>query len=254
MSTIDRARAADLGVPVSRIATTLESLFGGRQVTQYKQASRQYDVILQIEDAARLTPSDLGRVYVRSDRGGLVQLSNVVSQKETITPRGIPALQPAALDHHQGPPRARKDHRRRRGLHQQGIAPGHPAGRIQPHMGRRDARICGERERHLPVVRARPALHLPHSRRAVRKLGPPGDHLHRRRARPNRRRDHALRLPLLGRADDQQPVRPVRADPAHRPDRQERHPHRRVRQPAAARGKEPSTPSGKPPRCASARS
>ena len=88
--TIDRARAADLGVPVSRIATTLESLFGGRQVTQYKQASRQYDVIVQIEDAARLTPTDLGRVYVRSDRGALVQLSNVVTQKETVTPEEFP--------------------------------------------------------------------------------------------------------------------------------------------------------------------
>jgi multidrug efflux pump len=87
---IDRARAADLGVPVSRIATTLESLFGGRQVTQYKLANRQYDVVLQIEDAARLEPSDLGRVYVRSDKGGLVQLSNVVSQKETITPEEYP--------------------------------------------------------------------------------------------------------------------------------------------------------------------
>ena len=88
--TIDRARAADLGVPVSRIATTLESLFGGRQVTQYKRESRQYDVILQIEDVSRLTPSDLGRVYVRSDHGNLVQLSNVVTQKETITPEEFP--------------------------------------------------------------------------------------------------------------------------------------------------------------------
>jgi multidrug efflux pump len=87
---IDRARAADLGVPVARIATTLESLFGGRQVTQFKQDSRQYDVILQIEDAARLAPSDLGKVYVRSDSGGLVQLSNVVSQKETISPEEFP--------------------------------------------------------------------------------------------------------------------------------------------------------------------
>jgi len=88
--TIERERAADLGVPVSRIATTLESLFGGRQVTQYKQAGRQYDVILQIEDAARLSPSDLGKVYVRSDKGGLVQLSNVVSREETITPEEYP--------------------------------------------------------------------------------------------------------------------------------------------------------------------
>ena len=88
--TIDRARAADLGVPVSRIASTLESLFGGRQVTQFKRLSRQYDVIVQIEDAARLSPVDLGKVYVRSDNGGLIQLSNVVTHKETITPEEYP--------------------------------------------------------------------------------------------------------------------------------------------------------------------
>lgn len=87
---IDRARAADLGVPVSSIASTLESLFGGRQVTQFKRESRQYDVIVQIADASRLTPSDLGRVYVRSDRGNLVQLSNVVTKSETITPEEYP--------------------------------------------------------------------------------------------------------------------------------------------------------------------
>jgi multidrug efflux pump len=87
---IDRARAADLGVPVARIATTLESLFGGRQITQFKRDSRQYDVILQIEDKARLSPSDLGRVYVRSDHGNLVQLSNLVTRKETVTPEEFP--------------------------------------------------------------------------------------------------------------------------------------------------------------------
>ncbi|HEX5791314.1 MAG TPA: efflux RND transporter permease subunit [Luteolibacter sp.] len=87
---IDRARAADLHVPVSRIASTLESLFGGRQLTQYKQNSRQYDVILQIEDAARLSPSALGDVYVRADDGKLVKLSNVVSHREIATPEDYP--------------------------------------------------------------------------------------------------------------------------------------------------------------------
>lgn len=87
---IDRARAADLDVPVARVSTTLESLFGGRRVTQYQQEGRQYDVILQVEDVSRLTPSDLGRVYVRSDGGGLVQLSNLVTTREQITPEEYP--------------------------------------------------------------------------------------------------------------------------------------------------------------------
>ena len=87
---IDRSRAADLGIPVAGIASTLESLFGGRQVTQYTRDGRQYDVILQIEDAARLTPSDLGKVHVRSDKGNLVQLANVVQHRESVTPEEYP--------------------------------------------------------------------------------------------------------------------------------------------------------------------
>ncbi|MGA0898992.1 MAG: efflux RND transporter permease subunit [Luteolibacter sp.] len=87
---VDRARAADLDVSVSSIAATLESLFGGRQVTQFKRDSRQYDVIVSIEDAQRLTPSDLGDVYVRSNRGELVKLSNVVTHEESITPQEYP--------------------------------------------------------------------------------------------------------------------------------------------------------------------
>jgi multidrug efflux pump len=88
---IDRSRAADLGVPVARVATTLESLFGGRRLTQYQRDGRQYDVILQVEDSSRLTPADLGRVYVSSDNGGgLVQLSNLVTTSETVTPEEYP--------------------------------------------------------------------------------------------------------------------------------------------------------------------
>lgn len=87
---VDRARAADLKVPVERIATTLESLFGGRQVTQFKRESRQYDVIVQIEDAQRLTPGDLGDVYVRSETGELIKLFNVVTHEESITPEEYP--------------------------------------------------------------------------------------------------------------------------------------------------------------------
>jgi multidrug efflux pump len=87
---IARSRAADLRVPVSTIATTMETLFGGRQVTQFKRGGRQYEVIMQVEDNERLTPADLGRVYVRSNRDELVQLSNVVTTDESITPQEYP--------------------------------------------------------------------------------------------------------------------------------------------------------------------
>ncbi|MCC6416579.1 MAG: efflux RND transporter permease subunit, partial [Opitutaceae bacterium] len=52
---VDRARAADLNVPVVEVATTLESLFGGRRVTRFRRGADEYDVMVQVEDANRAT-------------------------------------------------------------------------------------------------------------------------------------------------------------------------------------------------------
>ncbi|MCF3651762.1 efflux RND transporter permease subunit [Synoicihabitans lomoniglobus] len=87
---IDRDKAADLGVPVSDIATTLETLLGSRRVTQFQRGSQQYYVILQVESTRRMTPHDLSRIYVRSSRGHLVQLSNLVSWNENAVPESYP--------------------------------------------------------------------------------------------------------------------------------------------------------------------
>ncbi len=87
---IDRSKAADLRVPVSAIASTLESLLGGRRVTEFQRGNQQYYAIVQVTDANRATPSDLSRLYVRSTDGVLVQLSNVVSWSEKTVPESYP--------------------------------------------------------------------------------------------------------------------------------------------------------------------
>jgi multidrug efflux pump len=87
---IDRAKAADLKVPVSAIASTLESLLGGRRVTEFQRGNQQYYVMVQVTDENRATPSDLARLYVRSTDGVLVQLSNVVSWSENTVPESYP--------------------------------------------------------------------------------------------------------------------------------------------------------------------
>lgn len=89
---IDRARAADLGVPVADIATTLESLFGGRQVTRFRRAAEEYDVVVQMSDENRANPSDLAAIYVRAASGALVQLSNLVDARESSVPEAFPHL------------------------------------------------------------------------------------------------------------------------------------------------------------------
>ncbi|MFC4350496.1 efflux RND transporter permease subunit [Fodinicurvata halophila] len=83
---IDRKRAADLGIRVQDISTTLESMIASRTVGSYLDRGREYDVIVQLEDSARMTPSDLESIFVRADSGELVPLSSLV----TLTERGAP--------------------------------------------------------------------------------------------------------------------------------------------------------------------
>ncbi len=87
---IDRAKAADLNVPVSAIASTLETLFGGKRVTTFQRGSQEFDVVVQVADEDRVTPSDLGRVYVKSETGSLVQLTNLVQANENVVPENYP--------------------------------------------------------------------------------------------------------------------------------------------------------------------
>ncbi|MFZ5635016.1 MAG: efflux RND transporter permease subunit [Pseudomonadota bacterium] len=76
---IDRARAADLGVSVTEIGRTLETMMGSRRVTTFVDNGEEYDVILQAGRAARATPSDLSAIQVRGNDGSLVPLSNLVT-------------------------------------------------------------------------------------------------------------------------------------------------------------------------------
>jgi multidrug efflux pump len=87
--TIDRERAAGMGVSVSEIGTTLESFLGGRIVTNFKRGSKQYDVIVQMKPANRSTPDAIDGIYVRGNGGSLVQLANVVNVRETVEPKEL---------------------------------------------------------------------------------------------------------------------------------------------------------------------
>jgi len=79
---VDRDKAADVHVDVDEIGRTLQTLLGGRQVTRFKREGEQYDVIVKLSDSERVTPSDITAIYLRSERGALVQLANVVDVRE----------------------------------------------------------------------------------------------------------------------------------------------------------------------------
>jgi multidrug efflux pump len=86
---VDRDKAADLGISIAVIAQTLETMLGGRQVTRYKQNAEQYDVIVQIKADGRVDPRDIHDIFVRGKSGQMVPLSNLVTVRETVSPREL---------------------------------------------------------------------------------------------------------------------------------------------------------------------
>ncbi|HYM35021.1 MAG TPA: efflux RND transporter permease subunit, partial [Steroidobacteraceae bacterium] len=84
---VDRNRAADLGVSLTVVGRTLETMLGSRVVTTYEDNGEEYNVLLQARDADRQTPSDLDNIYVRSDRTqALIPLANLVKIDEVAGP------------------------------------------------------------------------------------------------------------------------------------------------------------------------
>ncbi|MCT8865176.1 efflux RND transporter permease subunit [Shewanella xiamenensis] len=80
---IDRDRAASLGVSISNIGRTLESMLGSRLVTTFMRDGEEYDVIVEGERSNQNTAADLQNIYVRSERTKeLIPLSNLVTVEE----------------------------------------------------------------------------------------------------------------------------------------------------------------------------
>ncbi len=86
---IDREKLADLGISVADAAGALETMLAGREVTRFKRAGEQYDVLLRVEDAQRTEPESLERIFIRTASGALVPLSSVVTIHDTTAPRDM---------------------------------------------------------------------------------------------------------------------------------------------------------------------
>ncbi len=76
---VDRNRAADLGVPVRALATTVRALVGGVDVASFQDAGKRYDVRVRLAEAQRDDLAELGQLQVRSATGSLVDLANLAT-------------------------------------------------------------------------------------------------------------------------------------------------------------------------------
>jgi multidrug efflux pump len=74
---VDEAKAMSLGIPISSIYDTLQSTMGSLYVNDFNKSGRTYRVQLQAEAPYRMSPDDLGKVYVRSNAGAMIPLSAI---------------------------------------------------------------------------------------------------------------------------------------------------------------------------------
>jgi len=87
---VDRDRAATLGVSLQTVGRTLETMLGSRNVTTYVDRGREYNVVLMGEDRSRASTDDLTNLYVRSSlNNDLVPLSNLVTITEQSGPSDL---------------------------------------------------------------------------------------------------------------------------------------------------------------------
>jgi HAE1 family hydrophobic/amphiphilic exporter-1 len=92
---VDRDKAADLGVDVTDVATSLRIMVGGDdRVSRFRDENvgQDYDVQLRLEKEDRSDAETISRLYVPSSRGGLVRLDNVVDLVEGFAPSRIERL------------------------------------------------------------------------------------------------------------------------------------------------------------------
>jgi len=86
---IDRAKAADLGLTMQSVSSTLSVLVGGNYVNRFNLNGRSYEVIPQVPRADRLTPESLTNYYVTSGSGAQIPLSTVVSVETAVEPNAL---------------------------------------------------------------------------------------------------------------------------------------------------------------------
>jgi multidrug efflux pump len=87
--TIDRLKASEIGVSILDVTNTLQLALSGRRFGYFIRNGKQYEVIGQVDRKDRDEPLDLKALYVRSRKGELIQLDNLVTITESANPPTI---------------------------------------------------------------------------------------------------------------------------------------------------------------------
>ena len=87
--TIDRQKAAAVGVPLSQITTAISTFMGSSYINDFDFNNRSYRVYVQADSQFRGNAHDLASYYVRSDSNKMIPLDDLVMTSETSGPQVI---------------------------------------------------------------------------------------------------------------------------------------------------------------------
>jgi HAE1 family hydrophobic/amphiphilic exporter-1 len=81
----DRNKAAELGIPIQRLAFTLNVANGSLRNGRFTDKDKRYDVRLRYLESQRDSPEDLRNIYVKTEGGSLVPLSDIATMRTIST-------------------------------------------------------------------------------------------------------------------------------------------------------------------------
>ncbi len=83
---VDKLKANSLGISEKDISDALDLAFSGKRYGYYLRNNKQYFIIGQLDMENRNDPTDISSLYVKSSRGEMVQLDNLVTIEESANP------------------------------------------------------------------------------------------------------------------------------------------------------------------------
>jgi HAE1 family hydrophobic/amphiphilic exporter-1 len=83
---IDRGRAYNLGLSVGTIAREIAAAMNGVTATVFRSEGSEYSVVLELREEDREKLPDLGRIFVASNTGNLIPLSNFATLEKGMGP------------------------------------------------------------------------------------------------------------------------------------------------------------------------
>jgi HAE1 family hydrophobic/amphiphilic exporter-1 len=87
--TVDRSKAASIGINASEVADTLEAVIGGSRASQFRQEGDEYNILVRLNEAERSNIALIGQIPVVTPSGQSVPIGSLVTMQRREGPVSI---------------------------------------------------------------------------------------------------------------------------------------------------------------------